>query len=70
MEILYILMGLVLIYTGLRNAFDKSNPHRFGSAFFWTVLGVVIDAGRWISPTLQRYLDFRDDDPSNHKKSE
>ncbi|AZP93398.1 DUF979 domain-containing protein [Enterococcus mundtii] len=58
LEILYILMGLVLIYTGLRNAFDKSNPHRFGSAFFWTVLGVVISAGRWISPTYNGILIF------------
>lgn len=42
LEILYIVMGLVLIYTGVRNLTDKTNPHRYGSAFFWTVLGVVI----------------------------
>lgn len=39
LEILYIVMGLVLIYTGVRNLTDKTNPHRYGSAFFWTVLG-------------------------------
>lgn len=33
LEILYIVMGLVLIYTGVRNLTDKTNPHRYGSAF-------------------------------------
>ena len=28
LEILYIIMGLVLIYTGIRNINDKTNPHR------------------------------------------
>lgn len=32
LEILYIVMGLVLIYTGVRNLTDKTNPHRYGSA--------------------------------------
>ena len=52
LEILYIVMGLVLIYTGVRNLTDKTNPHRYGSAFFWTVLG-------------ERWLDLCDDHTSN-----
>ncbi|MBO0432575.1 DUF979 domain-containing protein [Enterococcus sp. DIV0660C] len=58
LEILYIIMGLVLIYTGLRNLLDKTNPHRYGSAFFWATLGVVIAAGRWLPPLVSGILIF------------
>ena len=58
LEILYIVMGLVLIYTGVRNLTDKTNPHRYGSAFFWTVLGVVIAGGRWLPAIVNGGLIF------------
>ncbi|MGI8168819.1 DUF979 domain-containing protein [Enterococcus lactis] len=58
LEILYIVMGLVLIYTGVRNLTDKTNPHRYGSAFFWTVLGVVIAGGRWLPVIVNGGLIF------------
>lgn len=48
LEILYIVMGLIVIYTGLRNVKDQTNPHRFGTAFFWIILGMVLAFGRWI----------------------
>lgn len=56
--ILYIVMGLVLIYTGVRNLTDQTNPHRYGSAFFWTVLGVVIAGGRWLPAIVNGGLIF------------
>lgn len=58
LEILYIVMGLVLIYTGVRNLTDQTNPHRYGSAFFWTVLGVVIAGGRWLPAIVNGSLIF------------
>ncbi|WP_426288403.1 DUF979 domain-containing protein [Enterococcus durans] len=58
LEVLYIIMGLVLIYTGFRNINDKSNPHRYGSAFFWIILGVVIAGGRWIPALFNGILIF------------
>lgn len=58
LEILYIVMGLVLIYTGVRNLTDQTNPHRYGSAFFWTVLGVVIAGGRWLPAIVNGGLIF------------
>ncbi|MDE6357815.1 MAG: DUF979 domain-containing protein [Eubacteriales bacterium] len=48
LEVLYIIMGLLCIYTGLKNALDKTNKSRIGTAIFWTILGVVIAFGRWI----------------------
>ena len=61
LEILYIVMGLVLIYAGVRNLTDKTNPHRYGSAFFWTVLGVVIAGGRWLYTKKHSRLCLKND---------
>lgn len=48
LEVMYILMGLVSIYTGIKNAGDKTNEKRYGSAFFWIVLGLLFVFGKWI----------------------
>lgn len=61
-------MGLVLIYTGVRNLTDKTNPHRYGSAFFWTVLGVVIAGGRWLPAIVNGGLIFAMTIPAIAKK--
>ena len=68
LEILYIVMGLVLIYTGVRNLTDNTNPHRYGSAFFWTVLGVVIAGGRWLPAIVNGGLIFAMTIPAIAKK--
>ena len=68
LEILYIVMGLVLIYTGVRNLIDQTNPHRYGSAFFWTVLGVVIAGGRWLPAIVNGGLIFAMTIPAIAKK--
>ena len=46
MEVFYILMGLMSVYAGVRNLRDRSNPSRYGTFVFWTLLGVVIAFGR------------------------
>lgn len=51
LEVIYIIMGLVAIYTGIKNLRDIENPSRFGTAVFWCALGIVIAFGRWI-PTI------------------
>ena len=48
LEIMYILIGLVSVYTGVRNAKDSTNEKRVGSAVFWIVLGVLFIFGKWI----------------------
>ncbi|RHR24207.1 DUF979 domain-containing protein [Clostridium sp. AF19-22AC] len=48
LEVIYIAMGLTALYTGVKNAVDKENPSRFGTGFFWCVLGIVLAFGRWI----------------------
>ena len=48
LEIVYILIGLITIYTGVKNVMDKKNPSRIGTGIFWIVLGIVLAFGRWI----------------------
>lgn len=52
LEVIYIAMGLTALYTGVKNAVDKENPSRFGTGFFWCVLGIVLAFGRWIPPVI------------------
>lgn len=48
LEITYIIIGLLIIYCGVKNALDKENPSRIGTCVFWSVLGIVMAFGRWI----------------------
>lgn len=48
LEILYIFMGIICLYTGFRNFKDKTNKNRIGTAIFWILLGTVIGFGNWI----------------------
>lgn len=50
LEVVYILMGLIAFYTGIKNLMDKENKANIGTAVFWCALGVVLAAGRWIPP--------------------
>lgn len=51
LEVVYILIGLVAFYAGVRNAADRTNERRVGSAIFWCVLGLLFIVGRWIPTT-------------------
>ncbi len=48
LEIVYIVIGLICIYTGVINAKDKTNDKRPGTAAFWCILGVLLVLGKWI----------------------
>ena len=56
LEVIYIIMGLICIYAAVKNALDKDNPSKIGTAVFWGALGVVIAAGRWIPPVANGVL--------------
>lgn len=49
LEVVYMIMGLLAIYTGVKNACDKENSSRILTSVFWIVLGVVIGFGRFIN---------------------
>lgn len=48
LECLYIVMGLVCIYTGVKNGLDKTNKTRIETAIFWIILGIILSFGKWI----------------------
>lgn len=48
LEIIYIVMGLIAIGTGIYNLMDKTNENRYGSGLFWLAMGIVIGFGRFI----------------------
>ena len=58
LECVFIIIGLISIYAGVKNLRDKGNPHPIGTATFWIPLGVTIAFGRWIPNTINGALVF------------
>jgi len=58
LEVIYIAFGLIALNAGIKNARDKENPSRFGTAMFWCLLGVVLAFGRWLPAAFTGVLIF------------
>lgn len=56
MEVVYIIMGAMCIYTAFKNLKDKENPESVGTFIFWFILGLVLALGRWIPPMFSGIL--------------
>ena len=56
LEVIYIIMGLITFYTGIKNVLDKENPSRLGTGVFWCTLGIVLAFGRWIPSAVNGVL--------------
>lgn len=56
MEIIYIIMGLMVIYTGVKNLLDKENPEPIGTCVFWTAMGLILAVGKWLAPVVDGIL--------------
>ena len=56
LEIIFIVMGLICIYTGVKNLKDKENSSPYGTATFWCALGTVIAIGRYLPPLISGIL--------------
>ncbi|WP_066868966.1 DUF979 domain-containing protein [Clostridium mediterraneense] len=48
LEIFYVLVGLLMLYTASRVFRDTSNKTRIGTTIFWTILGVIFIFGKLI----------------------
>ena len=48
LECVYIIIGLITIYAGVKNLLDKENPARYGTFVFWTAFGIVCALGHWL----------------------
>lgn len=47
-NIVWIIIGLVTIYAGIKNLRDEENPSRVGTAIFWCSFGIVCAFGTWL----------------------
>ncbi|XJS10738.1 DUF979 domain-containing protein [Aerococcaceae bacterium WGS1372] len=56
LEILYIVIGIQLLYTAYKVSKDSTNPKRFGSTLFWGILGVIFIGGSYIPPMISGFL--------------
>lgn len=56
LEIIYIIIGSICLYTAVKNAKDPKNPSRLGTSVFWGLLGIVMAFGRWIPATVNGVL--------------
>ena len=47
-EAVWIIIGLITIFAGIKNLLDKENPSRIGTAVFWCSFGIVCAFGTWL----------------------
>ncbi len=48
LNMVWVLVGLIAIYAGIKNLLDEENPSRYGTALFWSSFGVVCAFGTWL----------------------
>ncbi len=48
LELLYMFMGAIALYAGIKTLFEKEHKSRVSTAIFWIALGIVLAFGRWI----------------------
>lgn len=56
MEVIYIFIGFMVVYTAVKNLRDKENPSRVGTFIFWFVLGILLAFGRWLPDAVSGVL--------------
>lgn len=42
LSVVWIIVGLIAIYAGIKNLLDKENPSRIGTAVFWCSFGLSL----------------------------
>ena len=56
LDVVWIIVGLIAFYVGIKNLLDKENPSRIGTAVFWCSFGVVTALGSWLPPKVSGAL--------------
>ena len=56
LEFTYIIMGIICIYTAIKNIRDNTNKDKVGTFIFWSILGIILGVGRWIPNKLNGIL--------------
>ena len=48
LNVVWVIIGLITVYAGIKNLLDKENPSRVGTAVFWCSFGIVCGFGSWL----------------------
>ena len=48
LNVVWVIIGLITNYAGIKNLLDKENPSRVGTAVFWCSFGIVCGFGSWL----------------------
>ena len=48
LNVVWVIIGLITIYAGIKNLLDKENPSRVGTAVSWCSFGIVCGFGSWL----------------------
>ncbi|HNX73570.1 MAG TPA: DUF979 domain-containing protein [Spirochaetales bacterium] len=48
LEVLYMVMGLIAGYNGIKTLFEKEHKAKWGTFVFWTSLAVILFFGHWL----------------------
>ena len=48
LNVVWVIIGLITTYAGIKNLLDKENPSRVGTAVFWCSFGIVCGFGSWL----------------------
>ena len=48
LNVVWVIIGLITIYAGIKNLLVKENPSRVGTAVFWCSFGIVCGFGSWL----------------------
>lgn len=48
LNVVWVIIGLITIYAGIKTLLDKENPSRVGTAVFWCSFGIVCGFGSWL----------------------
>ena len=56
LNMVWVIVGLIAIYAGIKNLLDEENPSRIGTAVFWCSFGVVCAFGTWLPAKLSGVL--------------
>lgn len=56
LNVVWVSVGAIAIYAGIKNLLDKENPSPIGTAIFWCTFGVVCGFGSWLPAELSGLL--------------
>jgi uncharacterized membrane protein len=56
LEVLYIVMGIIVGYAGIKTLFEKDHKAPVTTAIFWLSLAVILIFGKWLPPVVSGIL--------------